>query len=77
MTGGNRQNGYEDGYDKSPEELAKAEQTHDDLEALDRGLQALKLAVEWLREGGYTVPRVQEEITAIKLAIGLLKGNEP
>ena len=35
MTGGNRTSGYEDGYDKTPEELAKAEQAHDDLEALE------------------------------------------
>lgn len=60
MTGGNRMKGYDDGYSSSPQELERAEQPHNDLEALERGLQALKLAKEWLEEGGYCLPRLAE-----------------
>ncbi len=76
MTGGNRMKGYDDGYSSSPQGLERAEQAHDDLEALERGLQALKLAKEWLEEGGYCLPRLAEDIGQIKLAIGLIKGRE-
>ena len=51
---------------------------HADLECLEKGLQALKVAKGWLESGGYCLPRqVSEEIGQIKLAIGLMKGNEP
>lgn len=46
-----------------------------DLEALEKGLAALRLAREWLAEGGWCVPGA-EEINAIKATIARLKGGE-
>ena len=77
MTGGNRQGGYDDGYDKSPEELAQDEQSHDDLEALEQGLKHLRLASGYLEAGGWCLPNVIEDIAAIKKAIELFKEREP
>ena len=77
MAGGFHMKQDADGYGSSPEELAKAEKERDDLEALEKGLMALLLAREWLNEGGYVIPRLADDIAQIKLAIGLMKGNEP
>ena len=76
MTGGFSMKADCDGYGSSPQELAQAEQEADDLKALERGLAALKLAKEWLSEGGYVIPRLTDDIADIRLAIGLLRGRE-
>ena len=79
MTGGNRSKADYDGYGATPEELEQAEQEHqpwEDLHALEQGLKHLQLARAWLMDGGYVIPRVQEEIGQIKLAIGLLRAEE-
>ena len=76
MTGGMKQKSEYDGYSSTPAELEAAEQSHDDLKALEKGLQALQKARAWLESGGYVIPRLAEDIGQIKLAIGLLRSGE-